>query len=55
MAPKKQGEQTKQKQPYRHREQTDVCQVGGRLGGWVKNVKGIKKNKLMVIKTGTEM
>ena len=33
-------EPTKQKQTHRHREQTDGHQMGGRLGGWVKKVKG---------------
>lgn len=26
------------------REQTDSCQRGGRLWGWVKKVKGLRKN-----------
>ena len=34
---------TKQKQTHRYREQTDSCQRGGRLGGGVKKVKGLRK------------
>ena len=30
------GEQTKQEWTHRHREQTDSCQRGGKLGDWAK-------------------
>ena len=36
------NEQTKQKQTHRYREQTGACQMGGRLGGWVEKMKGLR-------------
>ena len=47
MEPEKQNKQTKEKQSYRYREQTDGCQIGGRLG---EKGEGIKKCKLVVTK-----
>ena len=38
---KQQNKQTKQKQSYRYRKQTDGCQRGG-VGGWAKKVKGLR-------------
>ena len=46
----KRKEQTQQIQTHRYREQTDDCQRKGRLGGWVKKGKGVKKYKLVVTK-----
>ena len=43
------NEQTKQKLTHRYREQTDGCQLRGRLGLSEKS-KGIKKYKLVVRK-----
>ena len=43
MESNEQNKVTKEKETHRHREQTDSCQRGGVLGGWVKKVKGISK------------
>ena len=42
------NKQTNKQKSYRHREQTDSCQRGRGLVGWVKKVKGLGKqtNKL---------
>ena len=35
------NEQMKQEKTHRCREQTDDCQSGGKLGDWMKKVKGL--------------
>ena len=36
------NEQTKYKQTYRYREQTDDCQRGGDVRDWVRKLKGLQ-------------
>ena len=36
------SKQTQLQQTHRHRDQTDHCQRGGHLGGWVKEVRGLR-------------
>ena len=36
------SEKIKLKQTHRYREQTDGCQIGGWLGFWVTEVKGLR-------------
>ena len=36
------NKQAKQKQTHKYREHFDDCHLGGRSGGWVKKVKGLR-------------
>lgn len=36
-------------------KQTDYCQRGGRLGGWVRKVKKLSKNKERLMNTDNSM
>ena len=42
------NEQTKQKHTHRYREQTDGCQRGGGLEGWMKKVKGLRSTNWLL-------